>query len=100
MPELSERVQTAAVTKAAVSGACESCDWSRTGAGASAWLSARAAARRHVATTGHVAFVITATRYVYRIALATSLAEPLDHRIALVDGELVCQDCGARGGRP
>lgn len=34
--------------------ACSGCDWSRQGQDGTEWLAIRAAARRHVAATGHV----------------------------------------------
>ena len=46
-------------------GSCEACDWSRLSQGAPSFLAIRAAVRRHVAATGHVAaaFQSVALRY-------------------------------------
>lgn len=47
------------------SGRCLGCDWTRVSSDGSDWLMIRAAARRHVATTGHRVSVSVTNVYQY-----------------------------------
>ena len=59
-------VETGATFRAFPLASCSGCDWSRSEVDASAWLAIRAAARRHVAATGHVVDAAVTTAYRYR----------------------------------
>lgn len=47
---------------------CRGCRWFRTSEAGTDWLAIRAAARRHVATTGHHVWVTVTQAYAYRPA--------------------------------
>lgn len=61
-------VETGAHWQQGAAAICRGCRWSRGGDRDPAWLAIRAAARRHVATTGHHVWVTVTQAYAYRPA--------------------------------
>lgn len=59
------RPTTLAIAIAVVYASCDECDWLHRSAGRKPFLACRAAAHRHVASTGHVAIVTRTETYSY-----------------------------------
>jgi hypothetical protein len=58
-------VRTVSTVRSAPEASCSECLWDRVGAVGAQWLPIRAAARRHVASTGHTVLAGVRTSHLY-----------------------------------